>query len=92
MIDQIKRLQRQLELKRKYRRVFGTPEGQEVLIDIMRRSGVTTPRFELDPQTLTFHEGQRHLALSIFRYVHKTDAEERLASTMEAELKQEEAQ
>ena len=69
-----------LQLRRDYMTVFGTAEGQRVLSHILAVSGVTDPRFNSDPMTTAFNEGQRHLGMSIYRYVHtSTDMLQKLA-------------
>lgn len=62
-----------LQLKRDYAHVFGSAQGQRVLADIMRRSGVTSPKFDADPEKARLMEGHRHLAHSIYRMVHASD-------------------
>jgi hypothetical protein len=64
---------RSLRLKRDYKEVFGTAQGQRVLADILRRAGVTHPQFDTDPEKARFLEGHRHLAHSIYRMVHSSD-------------------
>ncbi len=61
-----------LELKRKYQTVFSTPEGQEVLAHILRVAGVTNPRFTTDNEQTRINEGERRLAMSIFKQVHSS--------------------
>ncbi len=63
-----------LRLKHDYAETFGTPQGRRVLADIMRRAGVTQPHFDANPEKARLLEGHRHLALSIFRNVHASDA------------------
>lgn len=60
----------QLGLRRDYMTCFSTPEGQRVLSHILSVSGATDPRFNSDPMQTAFNEGQRHLALSIFKHAH----------------------
>jgi hypothetical protein len=62
-----------LQLKRDYAETFNTPHGRRVLADILRRSGVTAPKFESDPEKARLMEGHRHLAHSIYRMVHASD-------------------
>lgn len=62
-----------LQLKRDYAETFNTPHGRRVLADILRRSGVTSPKFEADPEKARLMEGHRHLAHSIYRMVHASD-------------------
>lgn len=68
--EAVKRLQEKLSLRRDYIDTFSTSHGRRVLADIMSRAGVTTPRFNADPELARFLEGHRHLAFSIFRQVH----------------------
>lgn len=63
---------KRLELKRKYKEVFGTPEGKEVLAHILRVAGVTRPRFTSDNEMTRINEGERRLAMSIFKQVHSS--------------------
>ena len=59
--EAVKRLQEKLSLRRDYIDTFSTSHGQRVLADIMSRAGVTTPRFNADPELARFLEGHRHL-------------------------------
>jgi hypothetical protein len=70
IITESMRRLRLLNTRRDYQTVFGTPEGQRVLKDILRRAGVTHPKFNSDPMVTAFNEGARHFASSIFRQVH----------------------
>lgn len=72
-IPLISEARRREELRRAYKHVFTSPEGKLVMKDILSRGGVTTPRFVTDPTQRDFFEGQRHLAWSIFRFVHSSD-------------------
>jgi hypothetical protein len=59
-----------------YRRVFDTPDGEVVLRHIIRAGMVTRPTFVAgDPHMTSFHEGQRHLALSILRFARRDHEE-----------------
>ena len=69
----LKILYDRLQLKHDYQTVFNTPVGKRVLADIMKRSGVTAPQFDANPEKARLLEGHRHLALSIFRMVHSSD-------------------
>lgn len=62
-----------LKLKHDYQTVFKTPAGERVLADILRRSGVTYPSFDANPEKARLMEGHRHLAHSIYRMVHSSD-------------------
>lgn len=59
-----------------YKRVFESPDGELVLKHIMKVAKVTRPTFVSgDPHQTSFNEGQRHLALSIMRFVRKNHDE-----------------
>lgn len=55
-----------------YQSVFDTPSGEVVLHHLMKLFHVTTPTFTHgDSHASAFKEGQRHVVLSILRYVNK---------------------
>ena len=57
---------RRARLIQSYQKVFNTPEGNEVLLDIMDRGNVLKPTFSLDNDVMThLNEGKRELALYI---------------------------
>lgn len=56
-------LQKQLDLADAYQRVFGTPEGQLVLRDLIGQGGVL--EIAADPADSRFYDGKRALALHI---------------------------
>lgn len=62
-----------IQIQKDYRTLFSTPEGKRVLQHILRVSGVSRPKFTVDPNESLWNEAQRHLALSIFRQVHSSD-------------------
>lgn len=73
-----KRLFKTRYVHESFKDVFGGPKGQEVLRFIMKKANVTKPTFVAgDPYKTAFNEGQRHLALSIAKYVH-TDTDKLL--------------
>lgn len=56
------------ERQSKYKRVFGTPEGKEVLQDILHSSGVARSSYVLqDPQATSFNEGRRSVGLRLLQ-------------------------
>lgn len=68
-----------------YRRVFQTPDGERVLRHIMKASNTLGSSFNpKNPYETAFKEGQRHLALSILKYVNRNTDE--LIKTIEDEL------
>jgi hypothetical protein len=68
-------LRERLQIRQDYKMVFSTPQGQRVLADILRRAGVTSPIFDANPEKARLLEGHRHLAHSIYRMVHSSDAQ-----------------
>jgi hypothetical protein len=59
-----------------YRATFGTPEGREVLADLMRFCRVSQPVVVPgDPMLTGFGDGQRRVALRIAKLVGMTDEE-----------------
>lgn len=66
------RLLKRFDLKRDYQETFSTPHGKRVLDDIMKVSGVTKSSFTTDGNELLVVEGQRRLALSIYKQVHSS--------------------
>lgn len=70
MIDPIKRALERVELRRAYKEVFETAQGQRVLAHIMQVGGITNPALTSDPNQLLVNEGRRQLALSIFKEAH----------------------
>lgn len=54
---------------RDYRVVFGSPEGERVLADLIDMNGVLRPTFDPDPNVSAFNEGRRNVLLDILRYL-----------------------
>lgn len=72
-----------LQLKQDYQEVFGSERGQRVLKHILKVSGVTHPRFTTNIEQTRINEGERRLAMSIYRFVHASTDE--LLKQMEEE-------
>lgn len=66
--DLVNKLQR-------YKAVFGSPDGELVLADILKNNFVFDAIEVGNPNITAFREGQRYAALSIFRAVHKDQNE-----------------
>lgn len=65
---QIAAAQRDQEtVSQSFRRVFGSPEGQIVLDEIMRRCGVDAPLFHVNTDVRTYNLGRRDIGLEIWR-------------------------
>jgi len=55
-----------------YRRIFASPDGQIVLKHLMKKFNVASPTFvNGDTHATAFREGQRHVVLSILKFVNK---------------------
>jgi hypothetical protein len=69
---------RKIRRHKDYAVVFGSPEGERVLMDILREGFVTSSTFVRgDHDETTMNEGSRRLALSILRFA-RTDHNERI--------------
>lgn len=74
------------ELAKSYRRVFGTDDGQAVLADLLRRSGVMLSSYQPDTHETAFREGQRRLGLYLIEMVTQhPDAALKLAQSGDTE-------
>lgn len=59
----------------KFRAVFDTPVGNEVLIEVLRLSGVLAPQGEVnDPYTLAYDAGRRRVGMHILTMLEDDDA------------------
>ena len=76
----------------RYRKVFGSTDGQIVLKDIVSMCGLTRSSFDQDPHKTAFFEGQRSIALRILKSVNISDGEldKLLKQAQEMEFDQEE--
>jgi hypothetical protein len=75
-IDKLRGLRKKIDLHEKYVAVFSTPDGMEVLRHILKVGNAVQSTFvQGDPHGTSFREGQRHLALSIARMVHRDTTE-----------------
>tara|TARA_B100000214_G_C23644232_1_gene479850 strand:+ start:344 stop:604 length:261 start_codon:yes stop_codon:yes gene_type:complete len=55
-----------------YSSVFSSAEGQVVVNHLMRKFNVTSSSFiQGDPNATAFAEGQRHVVLSILKFISK---------------------
>lgn len=64
-----------LQLKRDYKETFGTEHGKRVLAHILKVAGLTRPRFDTNIEQTRINEGERRLAMSIYRFVHSSEDE-----------------
>ena len=72
---------------RDYRTVFGTPEGERVLADLIDLNGLLRPTFNADAQVAAFNEGRRNVVLDILRFLNVTPEQVRdLAANMGEKL------
>lgn len=56
---------KQYTLALDYRKVFGSPEGQRVLFDLMKAHHMLSPVFRKDKDEALFHDGERNVVLRI---------------------------
>ena len=71
-----------------YRSVFQSANGQVVLSHMMKKFGVTTPSFvQGDAQATAFKEGQRHVVLTIMKFINKN--QEELAAQIQQHIEDE---
>lgn len=77
-------IQSREKLAEKYRLIFDTPDGRDVLRHIVRMAHVDRSTFVKDVNVMLVREGERRLALSILRMVCR-DHEE-LQQTIEDSL------
>ena len=55
-----------------YKHVFNSAEGQIVMRHMMKKFGITNPSFvQGDSNATAFKEGQRHVVLSILKYINR---------------------
>ena len=63
--------QKRISIALKYREVFNTPVGRDVLTHICKSADVFTTTFVAgDPYRTALHEGQRRLALAILKQLN----------------------
>jgi hypothetical protein len=60
---------RQLRMVQLYQQLFSTPEGHEVLHDILKRAGVFNQSFDSDSSVFYHREGRRALGLEIMSVI-----------------------
>ena len=69
-------VKRTKNLHENYKAVFDTPQGQVVIKHLMKIGHVFEPSFTSgDPNITAFKEGQRHIVLSILRFLAKDQKE-----------------
>lgn len=59
------RLKSQIEMIEKYKTVFNSPVGQEVLVDLAKASGAFTSSFDVDANVMAYAEGAKSFFLRI---------------------------
>lgn len=69
------KLHERLVMQAKFRAVFETKEGKEVLSHLMKMSGILKPQITADPNTALVRQGQQHIVLSILRILGKDPME-----------------
>ena len=72
----LKGLSRQRRLAHDYRHVFTSPEGERVLLDLMRRGGVlSVAHVEADSHSTAYNDGKRALGFEILRLLRWSEAQ-----------------
>jgi hypothetical protein len=69
LLDRFSRIADISRLNDAYKATFTSPDGDLVLKHLMKTFNVYKPTFTTDPATTAFREGQRHVVLSILRFV-----------------------
>jgi len=67
-----------------YKAVFDCPDGERVMKHLCKHFNVTNPKFSTDPYLTAFREGQRHVVMSILKYVNKNQSD--LINQLEADM------
>lgn len=74
MLEKMKKFfTKRKEMVLAYRRLFRTPDGDKVLKDLLEVCGYARSSFDIDPQKMAFHEGQRSVILRIVKTVNLTE-------------------
>ena len=63
-----------LHIHDSYLAVFDNPDGRRVISHLCKKFHVTNPRFTIDPYETAFKEGQRHVVMSILKFINKDNA------------------
>jgi hypothetical protein len=58
-----------------YQETFKGERGERVLTHLCSIYGVTNPRFTINPNEALFFEGQRHVILSILKFLGRTEVD-----------------
>jgi len=74
-MDQDKQFRRRFTKINDFKKVFNTPEGQKVLLEICRFCHVYNTCFDIDPYKLSYFNGQRDVAMWIMDLL-KTDLQQ----------------
>jgi hypothetical protein len=75
MSELVERLRERLFIQAKFRAVFETKDGKEVLSHLMKMSGILKPQITADPSMALVRQGQQHIVLSILRILGKDPTE-----------------
>lgn len=62
-------------MRKLYKKLFNTDEGQSVLHDLMKTHGVLRSVFSTDPIAMAYAEGQREVVLRIIHILNMVDDE-----------------
>lgn len=67
-------LDRLLRIHDSYKAAFDSPDGRRVLVHLCKKFNVTNPKFSINPYETAFKEGQRHVVMSILKFINKDHA------------------
>ena len=63
--DEVEHLTTRLRLHQDYQTVFSTPEGRNVLHDLLRECGTFKTSYDANPHGTAYNEGKRYAALFV---------------------------
>ena len=80
MADKKKAAERKVAIVKAYKNLFGSPEGQLVLNDLMQTHGMMSSSFSGDSTQTVFKEGERNVVLRILTILktNETQLRERI--------------
>lgn len=53
------------EMIQRYKKFFGSPDGEEIIKDLIKSCGILNPIFNKDPIVMSYNEGRRGMVLDI---------------------------
>lgn len=62
---QSNRDKKRAETVQRYKKVFGSPDGEEIIKDLIKSCGILNPMFSNDPIVMSYNEGRRSVVLDM---------------------------